>query len=230
MIFRQWFALLLFVFAACFTSSVFAIDTHTKLWTATIINGSIVENSRFRYYVEEDTRFIDDKYKFQSFLIWLGAGYRLTPTVTVFVGDAPNVFRTLSGTYIKQNTLWQQVTWDAYSWQQFHFMTVSRFQETKREHEQPYRYLLRQLQQFTIPLDKWKGHNLILADSVFFDINNPTWSGYSTLISQNRAFIGIETKLSEHHFYTIGYMNQYVFRSPNVMYHILVLNYNITNP
>jgi len=78
-------------------------------------------------------------------------------------------------------------------------------------------------------MESWKDHSLILYDSIFFLLKNPSWTGYNTLISQNRAFIGIEAVLTNNSSYTIGYMNQYIFANPDQMNHIVTLTFNINN-
>lgn len=213
----------------CSINFAYAIETHSKLWTALYVHGSIFQHEDFRYYLEADTRLIDDKYKFESFLLWMGVGYRFKPTMTFYVGYMPDILRTLHGDYIKQNTLWQQLSWDAYTSQRFQFITLTRLESTKRAGETDWRVVLRQGQAFKFPLESWINHSLVIGDTVFFDLKAPAWTGVTTLISQNRAFIGIETRLANRDTYVIGYMNQYFFLSPNRMDHILNIEYHFNN-
>jgi len=105
-----------------FVNHAHAVQTHTKLWNSVVIVGPLADNCNFRYYLEPDVRFADDKYKFQQMLLWLGAGYRFSPTLTVYAGDAPDLYRNYNGSYLHQNIVWQQISWDAYSGPHYKFV------------------------------------------------------------------------------------------------------------
>lgn len=204
-----------------------AVQTHTKFWTSGTQTGALSKDKKVRYYLEEDLRFEDDKYKFEQVLLWLGIGYRIKPTVTFYIGDAPDVSRNLSGAYVHQNIVWQQLSWFAYRGTTFQFSSRSRLEEIKRSGESQWQILLRQQLLFKIPFQNWKDHALILSDSIFFNLEHPAWVQNNSFISQNRASFGIETTVTDQFSYTIGYMNQYIFRHPNQMANIALISFNL---
>ena len=219
---KTWFLALFFLL-----TNAYAIQTHTKLWTAGVQTGPLSQDKKFRYYFEEDLRFEDDKYKFEQALLWVGVGYRIIPAVTFYVGDAPDVSRNLNGVYIHQNIVWQQISWYAYKGPAFQLDSRSRLEEIKRRGESQWQVLLRQQFLFRIPIERWPAHAILVSESLFFNLKHPAWVQNNSFISQNRAYIGIETTVSDVFSYSVGYMNQYIFKHPNQMANILVVAFNL---
>ncbi len=65
-----------------------AVETHTKLWIAPVFTGSLSQDKKVKFYLEPDLRFIDNRYKFQQALLWMGLGYQLRPKLALFARDA----------------------------------------------------------------------------------------------------------------------------------------------
>jgi hypothetical protein len=202
--------------------SVHAVETHTKLWTSAVFTGPIsAKNDKIIYYLQPDLRFIDDKYKFSQAVMWAGLGYRITPGFIVYAGDASATNRNTVGEYTHLNIIWQQVNVTLAEINKNIFTSRTRLQEIKNVDYDQWGIIIRERLLMKAPIVTWDKHFLVLYDELFFNLKNPDWSSSNKFISQNRAFIGVETKISKITSFTIGYLNQYEFRETNQMSNIL---------
>lgn len=216
------FSFLMIIIACIGTATAF--ETHSKLWTSAVINGSFGEHNRFKYYLEPNLRFIDNRYKFSQALFWAGLGYHIAPEISIYVGDAFDTTRTSSGDDRQFNILWQQVNALFYDGMLIDVDGRTRLEETKRYSQAQWAVTLRQDIDFVIPIKQWEGHAIVLSDEVFFGLKQPDWQRGRHFVRQNRAYAGINTVLTPTSSIDIGYLNQYLFTNPDEMSHIFVVS------
>lgn len=209
------------------SETCYAINTQTKFWLLGRVTGSISDDHKFQYFLQPELRFTDNKYKFNQSLLWAGIGYMVKPNLIIYIGDAPDIIRNSEGIYRHQNILWQQENWTIIKNDHYILDHLSRLEEIKRLHQSSWQIVLRQQLSIIIPLPKWKNHALVISDTVFLNLKHPQWAPTNSFISQNRAFIGIETRLSPRVTNILGYMNQYEFYHPNQMSNIVHTTFNL---
>lgn len=202
------------------------VEHHTKLWNTAVFVGPLFKNSKIKYYFEPQLRFIDNRYKFEEAFIFLGIGYQTTSDLTLFLGGAEVISKRSTGENVYENRIWQQANWDVVKRKSFNLLSRTRLEERKRNSESQWAVRLRERMMARIPLKNCEKHSLVLFDEVFFNINHPRWVS-NKFFSQNRAFFGIGTKISEQISFDIGYLNQYIFANPDQMNNILLLSLNI---
>lgn len=205
-----------------------AVESYTKLWSSATVTSPIhFDNSdRFRYYLEPQVRFIDDRYKFNQFLFLTGLGYQLTPDTIAFIGPGWVVDKSLQGEVGHEVRLWEQLSWVALHNEQFILNVRTRLEERKNFDYTQVAYRLRSRAWLRVPLPRWSTHSLSLFDEVFFDLNHPEWVS-PKFFSQNRAFIGIGTQLNQSTVLDIGYLNQYLLSKVNQLDNVLLIAFTI---
>jgi hypothetical protein len=71
-----------------------------------------------------------------------------------------------------------------------------------------------------------KTRTAVIWDEVLISVVRPDWAGPSAF-DQNRAFVGLRFPIGVKDTMTIGYMNQFLERSPNnIMNHLLIMFFN----
>ena len=216
-----------FLLASCVFKTSYAVETHTKLWLVPVFTGSLSADKIIKFYLQPVVRFLDDKYKFNETLLWMGLGYQPISTIAYFIGTTPLTFRNSQGVYSHANILWQQLNWVAFDSANARLNSRSRIEETKNTHEGPWAMHFRERLQLKVPIKDWERHALVLSDEVFFAFKRPKWTGGNSFFSQNRAYVGIDQLISKETSVSIGYMNQYQFTFTNQMSHILLLGLEV---
>lgn len=209
------------------TSAVYAIETHTRLWTSAQFVGSLTDDKKVKYLLEPTMRFVDSKYKFSQTQLWAGIGYQIAPKAILYIGDAPVVTRSLSGIYSHDNIIWQQLNSGLIDTDDYFVGSRSRLMQIKRFGESEWGLVLRQRILYRKPLQFWQDRAAVVSDEVYIDINHPSWFGARSTVSQNRFFIGINTKLTSVTTLLVGYMNQFLFTHPNQMSNILFIQFEV---
>lgn len=208
-----------------FSNNIWGNNTiqHTKAWATTVVTGTLIQDSPFRYYLEPQIRFIDNHYKFEEALLYVGIGYEFSPYLTLFVGDAGTISRQSSGDYVRQNRIWQQLNWNIFCKNKINVISRTRLEERKNLSEAQWAVRLRERWLLRIGFPYWQNRSIVLFDEIFFNFNHPAWAGNSGTISQNRAFVGIGTQFSKQATVDVGYLNQYQFTVPNQVSHVLLV-------
>lgn len=221
-------ALVLFIIALVFSSISYGAsgNTHTKLWGAAVIIGPVKENTKIKYYLEPQIRFIDNQYKFEEAFMFAGLGYQPKPDLMVFLGNAWVTSKSSTGNLRQENRIWQQAIWNPITNSSFNLISRTRLEERKNIADPQWLLRFRERLMVRVPFKKWERHAFVLFNEVFFNLNHPKWDGNTRFFTQNRVFLGIGTTVSQQVSFDIGYLNQYQFRIPNQIGHVLFLNFN----
>lgn len=191
---------------------IYALQGHTELWTSASILESFSKDSRFKYYLEPQLRFIDNTYKFNQALMQGGFGYQLKPDVLLLGGLGYILTKSNSGNMFHEDRIWEQISWTMPV--SINLISRTRLEQRKLTNNSQMAYRLRERLFARIPFLHWNKHSLAMFDEVFFNLNRPDWVA-PHFFAQNRAFIGIGTSLSNTTVIDIGYLNQYIISSPN---------------
>jgi hypothetical protein len=216
-------ALILFLLSA----NALGVETHTKLWTSAVITGPLVANTPYRYYIQPDLRFVDNSYKFNEAILWVGAGYAFHPGLVLYLGDATMTRLGFNCDYSHFNIPWQQLSSLVYESPRWDLTNRLRLQEVYELGQASWAILLRERLLLRIPIQNWPHHAYMIFDEVFFGLKRPSWLQSNSLINQNRIFFGIDTQLSKEASFSVGYLNQYRIGNTNQMSNILLLQLSI---
>jgi hypothetical protein len=198
--------------AILFCPIAFATN-HTDSWNSAIITGPISKDKKFQYYIQPGLSFEDDEYKYRSTYLYLGAGYQMSHTVTVWLMNAWHNRLKASGKTLNIETIRQQIDWNVVANESWSLNSVSRLEERK-DYAQP-QWLLRGREKLTlrVPIKTWQNHSFVTFDEVYLNFNNPLWINNNNIFDLNNVFIGIGTQLSPIVSFDLGYLNQYVMRT-----------------
>ena len=190
-------------------SSTHALS-YNKLWAVTSIFGRFQANAPWLYYIEPQLRLIDNRYKFEEALLLAGLGYQINPQLAVYIGPTAVLSKNLQGVYRHEKRLWQQLVWNLPTtyWRANYRLRFEARERTDVASQHAYR--VRQRIWLRIP---FSGNNNIawsLFDELLTNLNHPQWVS-PHFIAQNRAFIGINQRLSAAVMVDYGYMHQAIY-------------------
>jgi hypothetical protein len=194
---------------------------------------------RFYSWLEGQGRFRDGVDALDQGLLRGGFGYGLTESTTLWVGYAYIPTHPQGKDAFEEHRIWQQLLWT----EQAGPVTVTsrtrleqRFVESSDTTGWRVREFIRLAFPPLLPYGIRKEHpeypealrsiSLVGWNEVFVQLNDSgrTASGFE----QNRAFIGLGSKLNEHTRVEVGYLNQLIKATPeNKMNHILSVNLSL---
>ena len=202
------------------------VQQNTKQWDALKLTGQFAKDSHWAYLAELHARFGVNTENFDQGLTRLGIGYYMTPDISLWGGYVYTV--TSNDDTQHENRLWQQLSWRIVNCNYWQLTSRNRFEQRKRLSEANISWRFREKVQLTSPGFFTHKVRPLIADEVFFNLNNTAWTGNRT-IPQNRFIIGLLFYLTKHMSLETDYMNQYKFRSAeDEMNHVLVLSLNIS--
>lgn len=200
---------------------------HTKIWNTAIIVGSLSDDNKIKYFLQPWLGLMDDAYKFENALMFVGIGYQPYPALTYWLMNGYDVSKREIGNYRHLDIVRQQINWTVVRVETFDFSTTSRLEELKDLNQSEWAVRLRERLTLRLPIKSWENHAFVLYDEMFFNTNHPAWINSNTLVEQNRIFVGVETRLSSQTSLEIGYLNQYLFRTNDANSNVLSLQLNV---
>lgn len=100
------------IFLLCHQALAENLKEHTQLWTNAQISGSITNDKKWKYYLEPQLRFLDDKYKFSQLNLYAGIYYQIISNVSFWAGIFRRYEQRSDGSTFQEYRLWEQVVWD----------------------------------------------------------------------------------------------------------------------
>lgn len=199
----------------------YAVQQDGKFWSLITINGSY---GRIVYYVEPQLRLVYPGVLFQQFLGNMGIGYAIDSSWQLWGGQSisKDSQDAVPGS-LDEYRLWQQILWK-HVWPKLGVVSRTRLEERKSLDFPDWAYRIRERITFTKPITPLI--SLVVSDEIFVNLNNASWIITDTL-DQNRAFIGIEQRLTNNTFLGVGYMNQYLSTPIPQADHVLWINWRI---
>lgn len=200
---------------------VVAAQQAEKMWSLLTLSGDF---GRVVYYIEPQLRLVYDDNLFQQFLSNAGMGYKVTPNWQTWFGAtfSADSQDAVAGS-LDEYRLWQQIIWKS-RLPSASLISRTRFEERKSLFFPDWAYRLRQRVQLTKPLNKnW---SIVISNEIFFNINKASWI-ITDRLDQNRAYLGMEQRVSENTYLGMGYMNQYLSTPVPQSNHVLWINWRI---
>jgi hypothetical protein len=199
----------------------------TKQWTNLSFRGSFFNApAQWIYLLDLQSRYHFDPNEFEEGLIRAGLGFQSTPNLSLWGGYQWTSHNQFTGRN-QLNTLWQQLLWDIINQDQVHLISQSRIEERGQQNQAQWNIRFRQ--QVIIEFPKTMSNKLtpVFWDEVFFNITKPSWVSSKTL-EQNRAFLGVNILMSTANTLSVGYLNQYQFKSTTQqMNHIIFIGLTV---
>lgn len=200
---------------------VFAVEQSEKLWTLLTLTG---DYGRVVYYLEPQLRFVYGGTAFQQFLNNSGIGYKVVPNWQIWFGQtfSADSQDAVPGS-LDEYRLWQQIVWK-HRLPSASLISRTRFEERKSLNFSDWAYRLRQRVLLNKPITP--KFSFVISDEIFLNINKVDWI-ITDQLDQNRAYIGVEQRLSKITYLGVGYMNQYLSTPIPQSNHVLWLNWRI---
>ncbi len=192
-----------------------------KLWSLLTLNG---DYGKVVYYVEPQLRLVYQNNLFQQFLTNAGLGYKVASNWQVWFGEtfSADSQDTLASN-LDEYRLWQQVIWKK-QLPRLAIITRTRFEERKSLFFSEWGYRLRHRTLLNIPV---ANHiSLVAYNEMFLNMNKTNWI-ITDRFDQNRAYLGIEQRLSKNTYFGVGYVNQFL-STPRIQFNnVVALNWRI---
>lgn len=198
-----------------------AAQQTAKMWSLLTLAG---DYGKIVYSIEPQLRLIYNNNVFQQFLANSGIGYKIAPHYQIWLGqtfsaDSQDAAPGSSDEY----RLWQQLIWK-HTLRSASVISRTRFEERKSFFFPDWAYRLRERILISKPLNE--NFSLVFNDEIFLNVNKVSWI-ITNRLDQNRAFFGLERRLTEKTYLGLGYINQYL-STPIVQFnHVLWLNWRI---
>jgi hypothetical protein len=218
--------ILLIIYAASFANST----THNfMLWPN--FDWQDFTKSGIDYSLSLSTRFIDENPNFNQAVLKVGIGKSFDKNLALWIGYtfAPN--QPVGSNYFNiEQRSWQQISWNIINNHSLSIVSRSLLEQRYLTENPDVAWRLRQ--RLTLEPDSVldflpEGTAPIIYDEVFFDLNHPQWAGSNT-VGQNRAFVGVSSRIHKMLVFQLGYLNQYIVgRNSNVDNHIISLSLTV---
>ena len=199
---------------------------HAKWWASSYLTGKFKDHEKWRYAIQPELRFIDDKYKFNQALLTASIGYQTTEYVTLWLGANRTYTEESEGNSRQEYRLWQLVSWDVLPTTTYILSNRARLEERKLFSSSALAIRARDMLVASIPAFASERYRLIISDEVFLNLNRPGWVT-DKFFAENRAAIGVRTALTQQTALEIGYLNQYQFSTPNQMSNVIYSELNV---
>lgn len=179
----------------------------------------------WRYSFDAQARFFDLGDGTDQYLLRPAIGYEVGENLNAWLGYARFHTTNRAGITVDEDRYWQQLDWTAGRWKDGVFSMRARLEQRSVSAGDDLGLVLRLNAKYVRPLGDAGTTSLILGLEPFFDLNPTDWGGASG-INQNRVFIGIGKRFSEHLSMEAGYMNQLFFsdNGEDRDFHLGILN------
>lgn len=222
------FKLLSIIGIILYSASTHAIESFTKFWGLTTING---QYHSWTYMLEPQLRLIHQPDAYEQTLVNMGVAQTVLPNLQLWIGQTysnfaaqNNIAEDISGNDLNEYRIWQQILWTV---PEKNLIFKARLEERYSFENNPWSIRFRERSYWTVPLTDY--YSVVLSDEFFVNLNQVAWVVTKTF-DQNRFFAGILKKFSDHTSVSLSYLNQYLSRTPIEVNHGVVLNIYYTIP
>ncbi len=174
--------------------------------------------------LEPQLRLVYRDKSFQQFLTNAGMGYKVSSNWQIWFGQTLSAdSQDAVARSLDEYRLWQQIIWTGRR-SSVSFISRTRFEERKSLFFPDWAYRLRQRVLLNKPLSN--NLSIVMSDEIFVSMNKPNWITTDHL-DQNRAYLGVEQRMSQKTYLGVGYMNQYLSTPTAQSNHVLWINWRI---
>lgn len=213
---------LIYFLSCCLISQAWSTQSYNKQWSSLTLMGNY---GSVLYNIEPQFRLIDNQNDpFQQFLANAGIGYRTASDWSFWLGQTwGTVAQDAAAASLEEYRIWEQALWN----HSFSFATINsrtRLEERKSVAFSDWAHRIRERVLVTTPLTN--NISLVVSNEIFFSLNKAQWIATETF-DQNRAYIGVEQKLSKIMYLSAGYMNQYLSTQNRQVDNVLMVNLRV---
>ena len=213
---------LMYFLSCCLISQAWSTQSYNKQWSSLTLMGNY---GSVLYNIEPQFRLIDNQNDpFQQFLTNAGIGYKTTSDWSVWLGQTwGTVAQDASVASLEEYRIWEQVIWN----HSFSYATINsrtRLEERKSLAFPDWAKRIRERVLVTSPLTE--NMSLVVSNEILVSLNKAQWITTQTF-DQNRAYIGVEQRLSKIMYLSAGYMNQYLSTRNRQVDNVLMVNLRV---
>jgi len=199
----------------------FAIQQINKQWSLFTLSGNYKE---LLYTIEPQLRLFDQQHGFQQFLANAGIGYKTTPNLQIWFGQTISFDSqdAVPGS-VEEYRIWQQVLYK-HSFYSAQLISRTRIEERKSFFFPDWAYRFRERLLINKPIAN--NLSLVISDELFINMNKASWI-ITGRLDQNRAYLGLEQRLSPRSYLGVGYMSQYLSLPITQVDRVVVLSWRL---
>ncbi len=197
--------------------------SYNKIWGAASL---FYKYKQLFYTVEPQIRLVNRTGIYEQSLLNAGIGTTIRPQLQFWLGqtyanysDINNVSEDVGNTVTNEYRVWEQLLWRKPFYDEF--ASRLRLEQRRAFEASEWAVRVRERAYWTIPLTEKV--SFALNDEIFLNLKSVRWVSTS-LLDQNRLFIGVFYKFTPKIGLNISYMNQYIARNPAEINNGLVLN------
>lgn len=213
----------LILFSGGINKAAFAASNDFQIWSPVYLTYSFTDNIQGWYEVQP--RFGENASQVNQLLLRTALGYRVTKHWSLWQGYAWTP--SFDPGFVSENRIYQQVVY-AQSYPLVDVMSRTRLEQRWIQHVPGTAMRFRTLLRGRFPLDEARVWGLVTQNEIFFNLNSPT-NGPGGGFDQNRFFVGLNKKISEHLSVDGGYQLQAINTNEasvfNTLNHILLLQF-----
>lgn len=194
-------------FATHLHAEVEEVEEDGAFWINMNAQGKLpVDN--LNWYAEYQPRWRQEGKHFDASILRPAIYYAITQNASLWLGYANVRFHPAGRSSREENRLWQQFLYRFEPIDNVFMQSRTRFEQRHFENASDTGYRLRQLFRVSVPITA-SPYSFVLWDEYFIHMNDTDW-GSVRGFDQNRAFIGINTKINQQVALEVGYLNQYI--------------------
>ncbi|WBH17914.1 DUF2490 domain-containing protein [Sphingomonas radiodurans] len=184
-----------------------AQTTHDEgAWINATVMGPV--DGRVVFFAEVQPRINDGVSRLTQLLLRPAIGYAVSDDLTIYQGYARVIDAVENGSDLREDRLFQQVTWNVGKIGKLEVQSRTRLEERWRSDGDGMSLRVRQMMRFEYPLAAGKRRVAALASSeAFVGLKSAQWGGVEGF-DQLRTFAGVEIPLPGTSTLEAGYLNQ----------------------
>lgn len=203
--------------------SIFLNEASFQIWSPVYL---WARHKRMRLMLEANPRVDMSAGEYDQLLLRQAVGYQLTPVFSVWQGYAWTP--TWVPAYTNESRLFQQLAAEN-KFARFAMTNRTRLEERYIEHlDDRTAMRLRHLIRLQAPIKMGSRWSYVFSEELFLNLNK-VGTGISPGFNQNRVFVGLNRRVSDHMNVDCGYQYQYVnrnFPTEDRQNHVLLINCN----
>ncbi len=182
-------------------------------WAGVFFSGTPIKDSKLLVWLDGHARFRDGAEDIDVSIVRPGIGWRVSPTVDLYVGIASVTQHRDTGD-IEERRLWQQAVYQIADFAGGKLTGRTRLEQRFREAGDDTGWRLRQFLRYGRPIDGTP-LGIVVSNEIFFGLNQTGW-GQEDGFDQNRLFLGISWQVQPTVRMEGGYLNQHINLSNDV--------------
>ena len=192
-----------------FQLPVYAEDTieDGRFWFAYNFDYKINENWKATFQLQP--RWREEMRAFDQIIYKPGFYYKPAPNVSIGGGYEYIVGHPANRETSREQRFWEDIIYQFDLPSASKLSSRTRLEQRHLEGESETAHRFREMLKLSVPIQLVNGLSLVLSDEYFIHMNDTDWGAVSGF-DQNRVFLGLGFKFTEHTNIEFGYLNQHV--------------------